>query len=275
MAEKSEKHWPITRDKVSIVDFLYEVSGLSKNKIKQVMQKGAVWLTHGKQVKRVRRANKELVKGDELHLYYDERVLETVPPEPTLISDELEYSIWFKPYGMRSQGSRWGDHCAISRWVECHIEPQRPAFIVHRLDRAASGVMIIAHSKKTAAAFSRLFQSRDIKKTYRVRVHGCFPESASPISYDDPLDNKKAVSHVRRLSYDSDANQSLLKVEIETGRKHQIRRHLSMHGFPVVGDRFYGGTSEDVDLDLVAYELQFLSPLDNKSRKYTLPEAFC
>ena len=93
----------------------------------------------------------ELQQQDRLHLYHDPRVLSIEPAEARMIADEGAFSIWYKPFGMLSQGSKWADHCTISRWVETHLRPQRPAFVVHRLDRAATGLMIIAHAKGVAA----------------------------------------------------------------------------------------------------------------------------
>jgi len=264
-----ENHWHINQEE-SVVDYLHGVSGLSKTKLKLIMQKGAVWLTHGEQIKRIRRGDKMLKKGDVLHFYYDENVLNTVPSEPELIADEGGYSIWNKPYGLRSQGSKWGDHCAINRWVEKNHKPQRPAFIVHRLDRAATGLIIIAHSKKIAVAFSALFQSREINKCYHVWVHGKFPDTKKSVTYSNLIDDKSAVSHVILLDYNIEMDQSLLKVEIETGRKHQIRRHLSVNNFQVVGDRLYGNNTDECNLKLIAVELSFISPIDESRKEYSL-----
>ena len=118
------------------VDLLSEASGISKQGVKAAMNKGAVWVTRGKTTQRLRRAKRTLRKGDEVHLYYDEFVLAMVPPEPLLLADVGAYSVWNKPCGLLSQGSKWGDHCTVVRWAEQHLKPQRPAFTVHRLDRA-------------------------------------------------------------------------------------------------------------------------------------------
>ena len=64
-------------------------------------------------------------------------------------------SIWYKPYGIYCQGSKWGDHHTIHRMAEQQL--QRPCFIVHRLDRATTGLVIVAHKKKIAAALAALF----------------------------------------------------------------------------------------------------------------------
>ena len=155
-SQPQQYHLTVTDASVSAVELLAAESGLSKQQIKQIMHKGAVWRSRGKQAQRIRRAKSKLNVGDELSLYLDAKVLAEVPAEPQLLADEGAYSVWYKPYGMRSQGSKWGDHCALYRWVELNLQPQRPAFLVHRLDRAATGLILIAHEKKAAAALVRV-----------------------------------------------------------------------------------------------------------------------
>ncbi len=263
-----ERHLEIGSEGADVLGELSAASGLSHQRLKQAMQKGAVWLGRGRQTRRLRRAKTPLRAGDALHLYYDEAVLAEVPPVPQLIADEGSYSVWCKPYGLRSQGSKWGDHCTINRWVEQHLTPQRPAFIVHRLDRAASGLIIIAHSKKAAAAFSQMFRERAIDKRYRVVVHGLFPEEE--VRFDAPIDGRAALSHARRIAVDTQRQRSLLEVAIETGRKHQIRRHLAEAGFPVVGDRLHGNDAGGEDLQLCAWELAFADLDGGGERHYRL-----
>jgi len=265
-----EKHLQIDRSDKTAVDHLVDMSGLSKQKVKQAMQKGASWLTQSDSTRRIRRASKVINVGDTLHLYYDEDVLSENPQTPRLIADQGAYSIWYKPYGMRCQGSKWGDHCTINRWVEQHHTPQRPAFIVHRLDRAATGLMIIAHTKKMAKEFSRIFREREIKKRYRATVHGCFPDIGESTTLDAPVDNKPAISHVSFISYDINKDYSFVQIDIETGRKHQIRRHLSDAGYPIVGDRLYGSGEDTEDLQLMSFEMEFECPIEDKIRHYIL-----
>jgi len=268
-----ESHLNVERNDIDGVALLAAETGLSKQRIKRIMQQGAVWLSRDKHTRRLRRVKTALRKGDVLHLYFDETVLARVPAPAELIVDEGAYSVWYKPGGMLSQGSRWGDHCAITRWVEAHLLPRRSAFLVHRLDRAATGLMLVAHQKRTAAALSALFQERAIEKRYRVIVHGRFP-AAGQHTIDTAIDGKAAISHATGLAYNPERDRSLLDVTIETGRKHQIRRHLAEMGFPVVGDRLYGEQNESEDLQLTACFLAFRCPVSQQVRQVVLPESY-
>jgi tRNA pseudouridine32 synthase/23S rRNA pseudouridine746 synthase len=260
-----ELHIKVEHEASNTLDLLAEESGFSKQKLKAVMQKGAVWLSRGKSIQRLRRVKKKLQVGDGLHLYYNGRVLSQSVSEAKCILDCRGYSVWLKPSGMISQGSKWGDHTTITRWAETELD--RVTYQVHRLDRATSGLIIVAHSKKMAQLLTKMFEQREIKKRYQAIVSGCFP--AERITLDGEIEGRNAVSHVKRLGYDSDKGCSLVEVDIETGRKHQIRRHLSEAGFPVIGDRFYGESDEGAqpDLQLMAVSLVFDCPVNGEPKQ--------
>lgn len=254
------------------LDLLHQLTRLSKQRIKLAMQKGAVWVTRGGNTQRLRRAKRKLRAGDEIHLYYDAAVLDEQASEPGLIADKGEYSVWNKPFGLRSQGSKWGDHCTVVRWAEKHLKPERSAFTVHRLDRAANGLIVVAHTKTMAAKLSALFRNREVTKHYRALVNGDFSSQPRPLRVEQALDGKEAISEFTFLESVDNGARSLLKVSIETGRKHQVRRHLAHLGYAIVGDRLYGtGATDEPDLQLSACKLAFVCPLSASPVEYSLP----
>ena len=266
-----ESHVTVELPDQNAVDLLQQATGLSKQRIKMAMAQGAVWVTRGSNTQRLRRAKRALRVGDEVHLYYDAEILAEIPAEPTLIADVGGYSVWNKPYGLRSQGSKWGDHCTVARWAERHLQPERPAFTVHRLDRAANGLILVAHSKRIAAALAELFRERKVEKRYRALVAGDFSSHATPLRVEQPIDDKAAISEFSLQDVCDDGARSVVDARIETGRKHQVRRHLAELGHPVVGDRLYGtGEADGVDLQLTAYLLAFRCPLADRPVEYRL-----
>jgi len=243
-----------------LIDVLANATPLSKQVLKSALDKGCVWLKSGKKTNRVRRVKKPLKVGDEVFIYFNEKILSSIPREPELLLDKKDYSIWFKPAGVFAQGSKWGDHCALTRLVEKSLD--RPTLLVHRLDRATSGIMMVAHTKHAAKDLSKIFADRKINKTYLAIVEGGF--SNKTLTIDENIDGKNAISHATLLK--TLDNKSLLKVNIETGRKHQIRKHLSHIGYPIIGDRLHGNAVKNhpEDLQLQAIQLEFNCPIDQQ-----------
>ena len=267
-----EFHIDVAETGTPVITLLQQSSSLSLETLRDAVFKGALWLGIKGKPKRLRDADAESIGNSTLHLYYNPAVINEEPAEARLIEDLQDYSVWYKPFGMRSQGSRWSDHCTIYRWAETHLEPERPALIVHRLDRAATGLLLLAHSKEAARKLADLFQRRQIEKQYQCIVHGKFPAKPEERKISNDLDGKTAISFARRLKFSPAAKRSLVEIRIETGRKHQIRRHLSDIGFPVVGDRLYGRDGDKEDLMLTAISLSFVCPLSGWKRSFELPE---
>ena len=110
-----------------------------------------------------------------------------------------------------------------------------------------------------------------MEKRYLAYVAGDMSDQANPLRIEKPIDDRNAVSEVTFEKSNADKTQSLVEVRIETGRKHQIRRHLADLGHPVIGDRLYGTGEEDgVDLQLTAYLLAFRCPVSGEKVEYRL-----
>lgn len=234
-------------------------TGLSKARVKDAMNKGAAWLRRrGRGRERLRRATAVLRPGDTVELFYDPGLLAVDPPEASCIADRRHFSVWRKPAGLLTQGTDWGDHCSLVRQVETAFSPRRSALPVHRLDREVEGLVVVAHTSKAASELSRLFQKNEVRKTYRAEVFG---EMEGSGIVEEPLDGKPARTRYSVLGYDPGADVSTLSVEIETGRLHQIRRHLSFIGHPVMGDPRYGtGNKDGKPMRLLACGIAFTCP---------------
>jgi len=258
------------KDAGQAVDYLVRHTGISKRKLKEAMSKGAVWLRHGRgKLKRLRRATTQLLAGDVLAVHYDPELLERIPPEATLLWRCKEYSVWYKPPGLLAQGNEYGDHASLLRQAELADPLRKPVYLIHRLDREAHGLMLIAHTQTAARLLSQLFQRQHVSKFYEVRVLGKLAATHATLS--QPLDGKPAITHYELLEYDAESNTSLLKVQIKTGRTHQIRRHFDMLGHPVIGDPKYGyGNKSSAGLQLMATRLQFTCPLTHTLREFDL-----
>ena len=261
-----KKSYQLAAKVESACDWLAQETGLPKGRIKLAMANGAVQVKKpNSKWQRLRRATANLPAGTGIRFFYNPQLLAIKPAVPTLIDDRRRYSVWFKPPGVMSQGNEWGDHCSMLRLVELHFKNQREVFPVHRLDQEACGLILIAHDKKTAALLSELFSGRDIEKHYRVRVEGKWNPDVKVI--ETPLDNKLAITNISVLEESDDS--TLLLVKIETGRKHQIRRHLSQNGHAVRGDAQYGVKNSQI-MHLAATKLSYQCPVQGRLVSYEL-----
>jgi tRNA pseudouridine32 synthase/23S rRNA pseudouridine746 synthase len=129
---------------------------------------------------------------------------------------------------------------------------------------------VLAHKKRVAGELARLFRERKVKKRYRSWVVGRFSCDGAEKVIDTPIDGRSAISRLILIQYDEMQDRSLLDVKIDTGRKHQIRRHLSGAGHHVVGDRLYGDKRADEDLQLTCVYLEIPAFDQTEPRIYRL-----
>jgi len=160
-----------------------------------------------------------------------------------------------KPAGLLSVPGRGAElaDCALLR-----VRRKFPqALLVHRLDEATSGLLLFALNPAVQKAASWAFELRQVKKKYTARVHGMIREDEgmidAPIAKDwprrpmhvvDPIQGKSATTAWRVTSRDWQLSQTLVQLEPQTGRTHQLRVHLQHIGHPIIGDRLYGLNAE-------------------------------
>ena len=155
--------------------------------------------------------------------------------------------------------------------MELFFQNERKIFLIHRLDREAAGIVLVAHDKGAAGKLSRLFQNRSIVKHYRAQVLGNLADSKQEDTIQIPLDGKTAITNYNAVSYDPSSNTTRVEVVIQTGRKHQIRRHFDMIGFPVMGDPVYGeGNKNTEGMQLTATALEFKCPFSGNDKIFSL-----
>jgi 23S rRNA pseudouridine955/2504/2580 synthase len=156
---------------------------------------------------------------------------------PVLYEDE-DALVFNKPSGLAVQGGK-DVRCSLDTLLEERFTP-RP-LLVHRLDKDTSGVILTAKHKEAAVFFANAIKQGRLEKTY-LAVCGKSPALKSQGIVDDALTikgrEKKAVTRYRTLAETGDF--ALLEIALLTGRTHQIRRHLSALGAPVLGDDKYG-----------------------------------
>lgn len=260
----------ITKESGPLAALLSASTKLSPEIISEAARKGAVWLQRGGRGKILKERNSAyfLKTGDIVTLYYDQRVLSL--PElasAECLEESTHYGIWIKKAGVVTQGTQAGDHTSLLRYVE--RMKKKETYLIHRLDRETEGLTIIGYTSEGAAMLSKLFQENKVKKIYEAVVLGSLTPGKKQ-TIDASLDDKEAVTHFEVL--DSSEEVSLLRIEIETGRLHQIRRHLDHIGYPVMGDPKYGrGNKNRHGLKLLASELSFVDPWDKKLKSWSLP----
>jgi len=162
-------------------------------------------------------------------------------------------------------------------------DPNANVRTVHRLDRTVSGLMVLARRSKAAAELSRQIREGLFQKEYLAVVHGVpNPETGTMrdlllrdkaqrktyVVTDPGKDVQEAILHYQTLNRTED--MSRVRIQLETGRTHQIRCQFSSRGMPLVGDRKYGIPEDDCEIALWSYRLAFLHPYRQEPMEFIL-----
>jgi 23S rRNA-/tRNA-specific pseudouridylate synthase len=153
-----------------------------------------------------------------------------------LIAQTDEVIVVNKPCGMAVHGGAGQTGRTLIDILKEASEPPGPIFPVHRLDRATSGLVVFAKSALKAKALGAIWPK--IQKTYWALVFGAF---SGPTEIRSDIEGKSAISQVlHSVRIEHQASYSLLQIRLQTGRTHQIRRHMQMLGHCIVMDDKYG-----------------------------------
>ena len=198
-----------------------------------------------------------------------------------------------KPVNIPSQGDKTGDTDMLTL-VKAYIKKKynKPGEVylglVHRLDRPVGGVMVFARTSKAAARLSEQVRNKDFKKKYLVIADGKFEKNKGTLE-DYLLKNEKtntskvvkegtknaklAILDYEVLKYNEEINLSVVKVNLHTGRHHQIRVQMANAGHSICGDQKYGTRGRGKQICLWAYELTILHPITKEEMTFkVLPE---
>lgn len=216
-----------------------------------------------------------------------------------IIFENPDFLVINKPTGLITHPrSKTDNSPSVTQWLVSKYPqaqnvgdtPELRPGIIHRLDKDTSGLLLLCKTQEAFSYFKKIFQSRQIQKTYLALVYGNVSPTEGTI--DMPIGklghrqttrisgNKELVGQESVTDYKTVkkvGDYTLLEVQPKTGRTHQIRVHLNAIHHPIVGDVMYGRKKEAVEsrLMLHAWKLEFKSPSgDNLSLEAAPPEDF-
>lgn len=201
--------------------------------------------------------------------------------EPVILFRDAYVAVCVKPAGMLSTDEEGG----LCEYVK-RASNKKEVFVVHRLDRETSGLIVYALTKKAAAILTEQINDGSFRKEYFAVVHGA-PEAAEgrmeDLLYHDSRTNKTFVTDrerkgVRRAELEygvlaENGGATLVNVRLLTGRTHQIRVQFASRKLPLYGDRRYGSGKDKCDTALFSHKITFIHPKTGEKAEYTaVPE---
>lgn len=282
MRENREVRLPEGIEDERIDAALSKVLGLSRNVIAKLLESGEVQLGH-----KVLTKSDRVKAGQIISVLMPEPASDiAIPPTPLemeIVYQDADLVIVNKPVGAAAHPSPgWTGPTVVGALIAAGIPisssgPAERQGIVQRLDVGTSGLMMVAKSESAYLKLKDMFRHRQIKKIYHALAQGHLEPAIGTI--DAPIDRhpkedykmavisdgKPSVTHYEVIEYYRAV--SLLKIELETGRTHQIRVHMSAIRHPLVGDLTYGADpnlAREIGVErpwLHAQALEFTHPI--------------
>lgn len=253
----------------------------SKTTLRQLLQTGRVRV-NGEIEKNAKR---DLAVGDAVDVA-QKSVASMLPPELSILHEDGDVIVVYKAQGLLTVPTERERETTAQGYLNAYLGTRRGEEriqVVHRLDRETSGVLLFAKNAYSREQLKEQFAAHSIDRIYIAIVEGRMDPPAGTFrsylrerrdlkmeSVPPHVDAKFAVTHYRTLQ--SNGRYSMLEVTLETGRKNQIRTHLSEAGHPVIGDRMYGSEVNPINrLGLHARLLGFVHPTTGKKLVFEAP----
>ena len=230
--------------------------------------------------------NETVNPGDICQLTFDEEdypTKEILWGNPDLVQEvyhDQHLIVVNKPEGMKTHGNQ-PNEIALLNHVSAYVG--QTCYVVHRLDRETSGLVLFAKNPFILPILNRLLEKKEIAREYWALVEGqigskelIFRDKIGRDRHDrrkrvvDSKRGQHAETQVSRLKQFPNKT-SLVRCKLKTGRTHQIRVHLSYHKHPILGDPLYNSRSKTSRLMLHAFRLSFTHPLTLEKLSFTAP----
>lgn len=230
--------------------------------------------------------NHKLKPGDQVKINFTREWRVFYHRRLKLVYEDDDIIVVNKGYGLLSMGTdkiKEGTAYSILREYVKWSDPRNKLFIVHRLDRDTSGLMMFAKNEEAKNTMQHNWNNMVLNRKYLAVVEG-IPDQAEGViksylaenaehevySTPDPTLGQLAVTRYKTLA--SKNGYTMLEVELDTGRKNQIRVHMKEMGHPIAGDRRYGAKSSPIHrLALHAQTLRFAHPVTRKEMNFETP----
>jgi len=272
----------VTENTTLMVFLLAQMPHKNRNNIKSLLSSKQV-LADGQVVSKF---NHPLAPGQKVEIYSERIPTEKKFREYTVVYEDHDLIVIDKQSGLLSIATENEKKITAYSLLSSHVKEQNPRnkiFIVHRLDRETSGLMLFAKSEPVKLKLQETWDSSIVSRNYVAVVEGEIEEPEGVITsylYEDktfvvhssqnPAKGHKAVTHFTTIKKNKD--YSLLKVCLETGRKNQIRVHMAEIGHSIAGDKKYGASANPLKrLGLHAQSLSFIHPASGKSMVFETP----
>ena len=235
--------------------------------------------------------SEKLESGDHLLLHLVEDVaessIEPIYAPLNIVYEDEDLLVIDKPANMPIHPSMNHHEGTVANGLMYYFHQQGKPFTfraINRLDRDTSGLTMVAKHLLSGGILSRQVSTKEIKRTYRAICHGEIPENGTidaPIARvaDSTIERcvdfengESAVTHFKRISYDQEKDLSLVELQLETGRTHQIRVHLKYLGYPIIGDFLYNPDYTYCQRQaLHSASLHFTHPITKKEMHFASP----